>query len=564
MNGLIDDCDVVIIGGGLIGSMASLMLQRRGISTCVLESRPAGKPQKVVVGEAITEGSSVFLRHEIGLGKWLEANAFRKFGFDFLVRPRTGALPRTMADCHELLLSLTPLTQNPHALSKLIPTYHVERTTMNAEVARMAVAAGARYLHGASVEQVELADHPILPVEGSIFPPVRSALHEVRYALEGEPRRLRCKWVIDASGRRAVLGRQLGITRPVSGDRALDTAAVWNRFEGVNADPAFWRTFKGVDRRRHTIHFCGRGFWIWWIHQRDDLTSVGVSYDNEQHQPDVKKDDHGFWEMIGQFPPVAEALAGARTSEPYQYYAHLPYQSDHWISETGYSLVGDAAWFTDALYSIGIETACRQLTALVPIVVERCRGGGARLHRDIGALNQEFAYCQQAVLQLNRFKYKHGWHRPHVLMQTALYELGEIAELYHFQNPRRWTADNLARNYRLQWSSRKRLDNLTRFQEEALRDGDRDLTTGKLLKKALLPGKRVYRATWPLWHLPEARPYFFILTRAWGFAERLTQRHRLMPDGLAWMAEEPSFARLWSRLDAERDATADERQRSAG
>jgi flavin-dependent dehydrogenase len=263
--------DVAILGGGLVGSMAAVMLQRRGLSCVVLESRPWGKEQKVVVGEALTEGSSVFLRHEIGMTDWLKKNAYRKFGFDFLVRPRNGELPKTMEDCHELLLSLTPLEKNPNAFPKLIPTFHVERTSMNRHVAELAKAAGAHYLDGASVEQVELADGQTAP-------------HVVHYAHQGKPAELQARWVLDASGRRSVLGRQLGITHPV---KTLDTASVWNRFSGVNDDPNFWRTFHGVDRRRHTIHFCGQGFWFWWIHQRNDLTSVGVSYDNEQHQPNV-------------------------------------------------------------------------------------------------------------------------------------------------------------------------------------------------------------------------------------------------------------------------------------
>jgi len=351
-----------------------------------------------------------------------------------------------------------------------------------------------------------------------------------------------------------VLGRQLGITHPV---QELDTAAVWNRFSGVNDDPAFWRTFHGVDRRRHTIHFCGEGFWFWWIHQRNDLTSVGVSYDKEQHQPNVKSDDHGFWEMVAKFPPLADALRGARPVEPYQYYAHLPYQSEYWLSTRRYALVGDAAWFTDALYSIGIETSCRQLAMLAPIVVGDLRGDGV-CAKSVATLNQEFSYTQKAVVRLNKFKYKEGWHRPHVVMQTALYELGEIAELYHLQDPRRWVPANLARNYRMQWGTKRRLDNLERFQEEALRDGNRDLDLGdrRLLKKALLPGKRVYRVTWPLWKLPHARPYFFILTRAWGFAERLAQRHALFPDGLRWMAAAPAWRRNAPR--------SHETQRSAG
>jgi flavin-dependent dehydrogenase len=527
------DVDVVVIGGGLIGSMAAVMMRRRGLRTLVLESRPKGKEQKVVVGEAITEGSSVFLRHEIGLTDWLKANAYRKFGFDFLTLPRNAPPPRTMEDCHELLLSLTPLEKIPGAFGRLIPTFHVERTGMNAQVAMMAQEQGATYKYGAPVERVDLGSSP-------------SAGHVVHYAEGGEPREVRCKFVLDASGRRSLLGRQLGITHPV---QELDTAAVWNRFTNVRTDRPFWSTFQGVDRRRHTIHFTGPGFWIWWIHQNENLTSVGVSFDNEQHRPNVKTEDHGFWEMMKKFPPVIDALEGARPVEPYQYYAHLPYQSEHWVSPQGYAILGDAGWFTDALYSIGIETACRQLVALAPLVVDGCRGAGP-CEKTIRVLNDEFEHCQKTVQSLNTFKYKHGWARPHVVMQTALYELGEIAELYHMQDKARWIPSVLKKHYRLQWSTPKRRRDLEMFQQEALEDGDRDLGEPGLLKKALLPGWAVYGFTYPLWKLPHARPWFFMLTRAWGYAERLAQRTRLFPDGLSWMANGPSVTTVVNRVQS--------------
>ncbi len=540
MDGKRAGCDVVIIGGGLVGSMASVMLQRRGLRTLVLESRPLGKEQKVVVGEAITEGSSVFLRHELGLTDWLKANAFRKFGFDFVIRPRSAdgnaPLPRTIEDCHELLLSLTPLEKIPGAFKRLIPTFHVERTGMNAHVAMMAQHEGARWLHGASVENVALGQ----------------GKHTVHYSLHGDgrPHEVDCRWVLDASGRRTVLGRQLGITHPV---RELNTAAVWNRFTNVRTDAAFWNTFQGIDRRRHTIHFTGPGFWVWWIHQNQDLTSVGVSFDKDQHQPNVKTDDRGFWEMMRKFPPVIDALEGARALEPYQYYAHLPYRSDHWIGLEGYALVGDAAWFSDALYSIGIETACRQLVQVVPMIVDACHGK-APCPKMVAGLNQEFDYCQDTVLKLNAFKYREGWARPHVVMQTALYELGEISELYNLQDKANWTPKMLAKHYRLQWSTKQRMIDQDRFQQRALADGDRDVTEPGLLKKALLPGWAVYGFTYPLWKLPNMRPYFFKITRLWGFSERFTQRLKFWPDALSWMASGPSLTTVINRLQERRAA----------
>ncbi len=529
--------DVAIIGGGLIGSMASVMLGKRGVKSTVLESREMGKEQKIVVGEAITEGSSVFLRHEIGMGDWLKKNAFRKYGFDFLTLPRDGRPVRTMDDCHELLLSLTPLERLPKAHDRLIPTYHVERTGMNAEASRLAKLHGADYLYGASVDRVDFARGPV----GDASLPSAT----VHYTDGGEAKTLKARWVLDCSGRRSVLGNQLGITHTMP---ELPSAAVWNRFENVRSDRAFWSSFHGIDRRRHTIHMTGHGFWIWWIHQNDNLTSVGVSFDRRLHDPNVKTDDRGFWEMMAKFPPILEALKGARPLEPYQYYAHLPYQSDRWVSGDGYGIIGDAGWFTDALYSIGIETACRQLVAIVPMVKKAVRGEAPNEER-IADLNSQFEYCQKTVLSMNKFKYEHGWHRPHVVMQTALYELGEIAPLYHMLDESDWRDEVLMKHYRLQWSCPKRMGKLERFQQDSLLQGDLDLVPGApLLKKALLPGPYVYGATWPVWNTSRKLvPHFFKLTRAWGFAERLAQKSR-WPDVLKMMANNKRWMRPVYRL----------------
>ncbi|MEZ4298628.1 MAG: NAD(P)/FAD-dependent oxidoreductase [Polyangiaceae bacterium] len=511
--------DVVVIGGGLAGSMAATMLARRGLRTRVLEARPPGKAQKVVVGEALTEGTSLFLRHELGMTEWLRENAFRKYGFDFLVLPRNGRAAERMEDCHELLMSTAPLEPLPAAHRRLIPTFHVERTGLNRHLVGLARSAGALYEEGVSVDRVELDP--------------AGKNHAVHCTTASGPRVFRCGWVVDCSGRRSVLGKQLGITRASEG---LETAAVWNRFEGVCDDPEVFRSFHGIDRRLQTIHFCGPGFWAWWIHQNDRLTSVGVSYDRRQHSPDTKAEDRGFGEMIRKFPPLARLLEGARALEDYQYYAHLPYRSDRWIGEEGYALIGDAGWFTDALYSIGIETACRQLMALVPRIERSARG--ERVSADfVARQNEEFGRCQQAVLELNEFKYHHGWQSPQLVVQSAVYELGEIAELYHLQDKASWTPEVLDKHYRLQWYSEGRLAALRGFLAGAMPDADRDKAEGApLLKKALVPGPFVYRVTWPLWNVPGATTYFFQLIRGWARMERLAERNPGFPDGLSWMA----------------------------
>jgi flavin-dependent dehydrogenase len=522
------DCDVAVIGGGFVASMAALMLRKRGLRVTCLETRGADQPLKAVVGEALTEGTSVFLRHELDLGDWLHANAYRKFGFDFVTQPRSRAgaerpAPRVLDECHELLLSLTQLEAIPGAFESLIPTFHVNRPLLDAELRRRAQAAGAEYWFETAVERVELdaGGHDDQPV------------HRVAYSQRaGDGGELRCRFVLDASGRRRVLGKQLGICQPMEG---LETASIWNRFTNVRTDPEFWSTFHGIDRRRHTIHWTGAGFWFWWIHIDETTTSVGVSFDKHQHQPDIKADDRGFWEMAQKFPALLEALAGAEPVEPFSYYAHLAHKSEHWLSTSGYALIGDASAFADALYSVGIEMACRQLVAVAPLIEAAC-AGERPCETTVAKLNEEHQFLQDSIRLLNKFKYEHAWHQPHVLMQTALYELAEIAELYHLQAREHWTRENLDRHYRLQWGCPHRRRKLVEFMTEAANDGEREFDRPRLLAKGLIPGRVIYSVTWPLWKLPKARPYFFILTRTWGYMERLAQRWRLWPDFLTFMA----------------------------
>jgi flavin-dependent dehydrogenase len=521
------DCDVAVIGGGFVASMAALMLRKRGLRVTCIETRTADQPLKAVVGEALTEGTSVFLRHELDLGDWLFANAYRKFGFDFVTQPRGRPAPRVLDECHELLLSLTQFEKIPGAFKNLIPTFHVNRPLLDAEVRRRAQEAGAEYRFGTAVEQVMLGNED--PADPTARPVHRVVVSE----REGEAHsELRCRFVLDASGRRRVLGKQLGICRPMEG---LETASIWNRFTNVRNDAEFWKTFHGIDRRRHTIHWTGAGFWFWWIHIDENTTSVGVSFDKNQHQPNVKADDRGFWEMANKFPALVEALAGAEPVEPFSYYAHLAHRSDHWVSTTGYAMIGDASAFADALYSVGIEMSCRQLVAVTPLVEAAC-AGERPCEKTVAKLNEEHELLSDSIRLLNKFKYEHAWHQPHVLMQTALYELAEIAELYHLQDRKHWTRENLERHYRLQWGCPHRRRRLVEFMTEAANDGKREFERPRLQAKGLIPGRVIYTVTWPLWQLPKARPYFFILTRTWGFMERLAQRWRLWPDFLTFMA----------------------------
>jgi flavin-dependent dehydrogenase len=532
---VVSDPDVVIIGGGLLGATASVLLQRRNVRALVLEARAKDQVPKAFVGEAVTEGTSLVLRNEIGLTDWLAANCFRKYGLAFVVQPRNQPAPQRIEDCHEFMMSQILLRGTSGATKRLIPVYHVDRKTLDGHVAQVSQDAGIPWIHDARVQSVEIDD--------------TGQQHRVHYTVDGEEHTVNCRWVIDCSGRRTLLARQLGEVRRIP---ELDTASVWNRFSDVNNDPDRYRTFRGIDRRTQTTHFSGEGFWAWWIHQSDQQTSVGISWDNRLHQPDLKTKDKGFWEMLRKFPAAANLLEGARPLEPYQYFGHLAYRCDRWISPKGYCMIGDASWFADALYSTGLDNACRQLMNAVPLICGAVQGRRPPM-QIVEQLNSDFDHSVRSIFKINVFKYQHAWKSPYLLAQTAIYELGgEIAQMHRLQNPRRWTPDVIARHYRMQWYSQKHLESLERFLDNGLADADRDLKPGvPLLKKAVLIDRLLYYLTWPIWRIPGGVPFLMRFVQTWAYVERLAQRVLYWPDVLRWMALPPGATRSSPRLISE-------------
>lgn len=517
------DPEVVIIGGGLLGAVASSLLQRRGIRALVLEARARDQTPKAVVGEAVTEGTCLVLRNELGLGDWLSTNCFRKYGLSFVVQPRGKPAPQRIEDCHEFMMSQVLLRKKSGATKRLIPVYHVDRKTLDSHVAQLSRDADVPWIHDARVQSVEIDD--------------TGQQHRVHFTVDGVKQTVSCRWVIDCSGRRALLARQLGEMKRVP---ELDTSSVWNRFTDVNSNPDRYRTFRGIDRRSQTTHYSGEGFWVWWIHQSDAQTSVGVSFDNRIHQPNLKTDDKGFWEMLGKFPAVANLLEGARPMEPYQYYGHLAYRCDRWISSKGYCMIGDASWFADALYSTGLDNACRQLMNALPLICDAVQERRPAV-QVVEQLNSDFDHCVRSIFKINVFKYQHAWKSPYLLAQTAIYELGgEIAQMHRLQNPRRWTPKLISKHYRLQWYSRKHLESLERFLENGLADAERDLKPdARLLKKAVLIDPLLYYMTWPIWRIPGGVPFLMRFVQTWAYLERLAQRAFYWPDVLHWMALPP-------------------------
>ena len=338
------DFDVVVIGGAISGAATAFLLRRRDPSLRVLivEKNSAFKRR---VGEATTEVSSFFLTRVLGLTNFLARTQISKNGLRFWFFCNSDAC---LADCSEL---------GGKYLST-VPAYLIDRSVLDEEMLRRAVAEGAEMLRPAQVKSVTLQE---------------GGMQEIVLTHEGHEKTTRARWVVDASGLKAELARANGWIRP---NKAHPTLAVWSRWrntgdwDGLDTGDADWgRGFYGI-RGTATNHFVGEGWWAWWIQLQGGEVSIGAVID--QRLADWKSGDATVGEKLRQFlsrhPAARELMKDAEFVEgDVHFRRNLPYSSERYAGD-GFALVGDASAFIDPLYSPGMDWIAYTVSATVTLI----------------------------------------------------------------------------------------------------------------------------------------------------------------------------------------------------
>ncbi len=360
--------DVAIIGGALAGAATAILLLREqpNLRVVIIE-RAATFGRRV--GEATVEVSAHFLMRVIGLTRYLNETQLAKNGMRFwFANERTRELP----DCSEL----------GGKYQVRIPAFQVDRSTLDEEVLRRAVAAGARLIRPATVRRVELqpggTQRVIVQAQhgGSALPDASRAVAPER-ALPQETQRdatISARWVVDASGVAAVLARQEGWFTPNS---AHPTASVWARWRGVKdwdglelsrKFPAWAAAQFGI-RGTATNHLTGDGWWAWLIPLKGGDVSIGVVYDQRLVEfPSGGALGDRLKEFLARHPVGRELLADAQWIEgDVLARKNLAYSSAR-LAGDGFVLVGDAAGFLDPLYSPGMDWVSYTVTRAAELI----------------------------------------------------------------------------------------------------------------------------------------------------------------------------------------------------
>jgi flavin-dependent dehydrogenase len=327
--------DVVICGGGLAGLCVArqLKLANSAITVLILEkSRFPVREAAHKVGESSVEIAGFYFRETLQLKQYFKNEQLIKCGLRYFFKEGVD----DFADYTEIGLS-------EYAS---IDSYQIDRGKLENDLYFLNKQSGVCIMDDVSVSEIILN-------EGD-------ANHEVLYSeransISGQS--VFCKWVIDASGRRSILQKKLGLRRKVKSN----CSAAWFRVKGRLDVSDFVpdENFSWHQRVPHkiryysTIHLMGNGYWIWLIPLANGNTSVGIVVDEDLHDyTEFNTLEKALVWIRKEAPFVAEHVENFEIMD-FLGLRHYSYSSNQVFSENRWACTGEAALFPDPFYSPG-------------------------------------------------------------------------------------------------------------------------------------------------------------------------------------------------------------------
>ena len=421
----VEVCDVAVIGGGPGGSTAAALLARRGYKVIALEKE---HHPRFHIGESLLPMNlPVFERLGV-LDKVRRLGVFKP-GADFEADNERGYNTFAFARA----IGQSP----PHA-------YQVWRQDLDQMLYQHARECGAQAREGHAVAQVEQRGP-------------RESWLDVR-SDDGRNYRIQARYVIDASGRDALLASKKKLRRK---NDQHQSAAIFGHFRGA-------LTRLGEDAGNISIYNFAHG-WMWMIPLPNGVMSVGAVC-----RPDYLKQRKGrtvefLLDTLKLSPALWQRVQGAelidnevRVTGNYSYDSRC-------MGGPGWILVGDAFAFLDPVFSSGVYLAMSGAEQAVELVdralrepscemsllrklEKRQRAGMARfsffIHRFNGPVMQQMFRQPRNTLQLEQgvISMLAGdlFDTPNVLRRLTLFKL-----VYAICFLRDWRRSRAEHKYRL-------------------------------------------------------------------------------------------------------------------
>jgi FADH2 O2-dependent halogenase len=323
--------DVAIIGAGIAGLAASVLLRNAGLTVVCLDSEPY--PHRKV-GESLD---------------WSSPGLLRRVGIDVesLIADKIATYKRNIV-VHEL--GRTAWTATPPRAIRLRPlrfetvTMHVDREALDSRLYDHAKARGAEFVWERVTD-------------------VKTAGDRVSGCSTASGRRVEARWYIDASGTARVLSRSMGIPVVSYGRQKV---CLWTYF---NTTPLYDGTAFFIDNRDDYLS------WVWDIPISPTQTSVGFVLPAETVSA-RRRAGRSIQTLLGE-----ELARHARfrdllgthgelevESTSFQPYVTAKVCGDNWL------MIGEAASMPDPLTGNGVTSGIRHARHAVDAILAAAAG----------------------------------------------------------------------------------------------------------------------------------------------------------------------------------------------
>ncbi len=403
------DHDVIILGGAFSGAATALLLRRENpdLGVLIIEKQESFDQK---VGEATTEMSGMFVTRRLALWEHLERNHLPKEGLRHWFT-------------NDRVTGHANASESGGFHRSTVPSFQLRRDVLDEHLLKLAADEGAIVWRPARVKDVTVGEYD----------------HEVVVEKDASTHTLRCRWLVDATGRVNLLGRKLEI---MDRNDEHPVASMWARWTGVRHIDDLAARHPDLagrncgSRRLGTNHYMGRGFWTWVIPLNGGETSIGIVWDKRLvslHESRTREAD--FEAFLRAIPALAELLDGAeRKPDDFTFYSHLPYVTSRYMGK-GWALVGDAAAFLDPYYSPGLDHAAFSVESSTSIILAESRGEDvdARVDEHNAAFLRSYWRFFRSIYD-GKYQYmgEHDLTSAASMLDTAHYYIFVVIPAYRF------------------------------------------------------------------------------------------------------------------------------------
>ncbi len=361
------DFDVGIIGGGPAGAAMGCYLAKAGVSCAIFERELFPRPH---VGESFVPSSTRIFK-ELDFLRVMEAHGFpRKYGATWTASPQVRPYSMDWKGVDDDCRPAAELRAEPRADIRFEEraqpgvdqpyTYHVDRGIFDLALLQHASQAGAQVFEGLDVKRVDFRDG-----EGA-SPGASTPNPDIVMKMGKKEIRTRVRLVVDASGRRTLVGSQLRLKIK---DPVFDQYAVHTWFEGFDRGG-------GAAASNIHIHFLPlTNTWVWQIPINEAATSIGVVTQKKSFLGSRQSREAFFWDCLRTREDLWARASRAKKVRPLKEEADYSYAMTQFTGDR-YLLLGDAARFVDPIFSTGVSIALNSARFASRDVIAALGGGG--------------------------------------------------------------------------------------------------------------------------------------------------------------------------------------------